>query len=182
MKATYSLMIRLLKMLTLTVCVAVTSVACATTSSDTAVGSNTDKGDSRHAYHWYDGDKQRSIRISSEYVADFAQKNVLQQASSQKENTASASPVFVDAHSGGAMRALPGGVIVRFSQAMNKAEADESLKQFGTYTVRPIGSAGKSWLVHAESGLPSLEMANRIYESGLVQSASPNWWQERTRK
>ena len=38
------------------------------------------------------------------------------------------------------------------------------------------------WLVGSEPGLPSLDLANRLYESGDFAVAAPNWWQPRALK
>ncbi len=47
---------------------------------------------------------------------------------------------------------------------------------------REIGGSGRVWLVATPAGLASLDLANRLHESGDFESASPNWWQFRARK
>jgi len=44
--------------------------------------------------------------------------------------------------------------------------------------IKPLTFAPNTFLIQAESGLDSLKTANRIYETGDVVLASPNWWQE----
>jgi len=45
-----------------------------------------------------------------------------------------------------------------------------------------IGDSGRVWLLEGGPGIASIELANAIHESGLVQSASPNWLNPRARK
>lgn len=135
-------------------------------------------------YYWYDGNKKREIIVATDKVADFSSRAVIVDATATKSSTATTktSEVFVDAKSGQQSRALPGGVLVRFKAVTSQSQADALLKAFGTQTVRAIGGSGKSWLVHSEPGMASLELANTIYESGQVQSASPNWFKQRATK
>lgn len=136
-------------------------------------------------YYWYDGNKKREIVIATDKVAVFADKaQIMDTAVATKSNVAgtNTSEVFVDAKSGRMSRALPGGVLVRFKNVTSQAQADTLLRPFGTRTVRAIGGSGKSWLVQSEPGMASLELANEIYESGQVQSASPNWFKQRATK
>jgi hypothetical protein len=48
--------------------------------------------------------------------------------------------------------------------------------------VRELGDDGHAWLVSSAPGLPALELANRLYESGDFLAASPNWWRPRALK
>ena len=171
----------MLKSIALAVCIATTSAACATSGTE-ATATNPAKTDAGQTYYWYDGKKKRAIQMAPDFVADFQQKSVLQPAGSQKSLSSKQSPVFVAASGGNKMRALPGGVIVRFSQAVTEGQANDKLAGYNASVSRPIGSSGKTWLVQTEAGMPALELANRIFEGGGVESAAPNWWQERTLK
>ncbi len=136
-------------------------------------------------YYWYDGKKKRKIVVAPNLVADFSSDSVIKDASQATKTTAGtskASKVFVDANGGMNARALPGNVIVRFKNAMSQEQVNSELQQFDTQVVNPIGGSGKSWLVKSAPGMASLEMANKIHESGLVQSAAPNWYRPRATK
>ncbi|MGB7180491.1 MAG: hypothetical protein WA888_04895 [Burkholderiaceae bacterium] len=181
----YRFPFRLTKFAMQIACVVTTSVACATSNSagpEQASQGSLQTGSAVQTYHWYDGGKRRSIRMAPEFIADFERKDVIQKGGSSKSAREKSSPVFVDANNQTSLRALPGGVIVRFKRVMSQAQANGLLRQFDTNTIRQIGSTGKTWLVSSSPGLPGLELANEIYESGLVQSASPNWWQQRKLK
>jgi hypothetical protein len=109
---------------------------------------------------------------------------VLRPAGLAKGSEATAvSPVFRDRAGGqGQPRALPGGVIVRLREGTGDAARQALFARHGLQPVREQSGGTGAWLVAAPAGLPSLELANRLYESGDFAGASPNWWQPRTRK
>ena len=88
------------------------------------------------------------------------------------------SPVFKDAS--GRLRALPGGVIVSFRQALAEVEARSTLEAAGLVPLRQIGE--RMWLVDSPSGIASLDLANRLQEEGQFGFAQPNWWQPKATK
>lgn len=82
------------------------------------------------------------------------------------------SPVF---HINGQRMALPGGVLVTFEPGWS---ADQ-VAQWAQAQQLELGhklNMGNVYLVGSDVGLASLDLANRIHESGQVVSASPNWW------
>lgn len=81
----------------------------------------------------------------------------------------------------GSPRALPGGVIVRVHES-DRRNAYDVLVDAGLHPVRAIDPEQRSWLVESPAGLESLELANRLHESGRFESASPNWWRPRALK
>lgn len=166
---------------TLALFIAVTSSACATSGVPSAPADNP-KADASAPYYWYDGSKKRVIHLQTGMVADFDQKSVLQQAGTQKALSDNQSPVFAGQPGSGPVRALPGGVIVRFDRALTEQQVNARLAPYNAAVSRPIGSSGRTWLIGTDAGMPSLELANTLFESGLVESAAPNWWQERKRK
>ena len=146
------------------------------------------------ALHWYDGGQRRALAIDPEWIADFDPAARGQGRSPMRKATAAekekgpdpaapfASPVFRDpASPGAAPRALPGGVIVTVREA-DAARARELLASKGLKALRPVGSAGTVWVVEAPAGMPSLELANRLQESGDFAGAAPNWWRPRALK
>ena len=150
-----------------------------------------------HSY--YDGAVKRSVQMDANNwasvekespnspvtirAASTSEKGVLQNqttASGKREfKTLSGSPVFRDQGNGPAM-ALPGGVIVIAKNA-DLEQATKRLQARGLTVERKIGS-GTALLVSGPQGIGSLDLANTLHESGEFESASPNWWRERTKK
>jgi hypothetical protein len=91
---------------------------------------------------------------------------------------AALSPVFLDAS--GNPRALPGGVIVSLKEPLPEAQARGELEAAGLQPVRRIGE--RMWMVESPAGIASLELANRLHETGRFEFVQPNWWKPRTTK
>ena len=138
--------------------------------------------------YWYDGEQRRALWAEASVVADFSVRSaeksqVLKPAALVKGGASSHSPVFRDAKERtGATRALPGGVILRFHPSATDGERQQLIARHRLAPVRELGEGSGQWLVHSTPGLPSLELANRLYESGDFAAASPNWWQPRKLK
>lgn len=145
-------------------------------------------GASAQQRYWYDGDQRRTLWSDAEVVANFSghggqKSRVLEPAVIAKREAPGRSPVFRDSRDGsGAARALPGGVIVGFHASSSDAQRRALLTRHGLEPVRELGDGSGLWLVRSEPGLPSLDLANRLYESGDFASAAPNWWQPRALK
>ena len=134
-------------------------------------------------YAWQDGATRRTLTIVPELEADFSprveRRDVLQPAGSANAQTpALISPVFRD--DSGALRALPGGVIVSMRAPLDDAAAQRLFDQAGVAPARKLTET--LWLLQAPTGLPALQLANRLHDSGLFASAQPNWWAPRIRK
>lgn len=137
--------------------------------------------------YWYDGTVRRPLWAEPGVVADFSgdtreKSQVIRSSALSKADATRSSPVFRDQAQGGASRALPGGVLVRFKPASTEADIAALLARHDLKRVRRIGDAGTSWLVDCPPGEASLALANRLFESGDFEAASPNWWQPRRRK
>ncbi len=139
--------------------------------------------------YWYDGDVRRPLWADATLQADFSgpaaeKSRVLRPAGLTKgSETAAVSPVFRDRAGGqGQPRALPGGVIVRLREGTGEMQRQALFAKHGLQPVREQSGGTGAWLVAAAPGLPSLELANRLHESGDFAGASPNWWQPRARK
>jgi hypothetical protein len=91
------------------------------------------------------------------------------------------SPVLRDGTDAQArMRALPGNVIVHLNPSWSEAQVSAWLEQKGLEPVRKLSFGTNVYLLRSAPGLESLELANRLYESGEVVAAIPEWWQEVT--
>ncbi len=142
------------------------------------------------ALYWYDGQRRRQVVTDSSRVAHFgtdrqaggAPALIDADSSAAKSAGINVSPVLLDANSGRLAGALPGGVMMHTRMSLTPAQAQRLAESFGASSVRPIGASGTLWRVDAPTGLASLELANRIHESGQVEQASPDWWRPRQLK
>lgn len=92
---------------------------------------------------------------------------------------AKVSPVFHDAHSSvGPKRALPGNIIVHFNPGWDQSTIERWLRDQQLKIVKKASFGDNVYLIKTAAGLEALETANRLYESGEVVAASPNWWVE----
>jgi hypothetical protein len=166
--------------------VASTTQACAQTPAKAGAG----------GYVWYDGGKPREVQLDAALVAEFdgasepAAVPVLRSngvriwrrqddAATRAMATAKTSPVFRDSE-GGAMRALPGNVIVRLDPAWNASQVRDWLSASGLTELRRLPIGGNVLIVASPPGQAALELANRLQLSGKVVSAQPEWWEQRS--
>jgi len=152
------------------------------------------------ALYWYDGKRKRMLILDTTTLADFgpdpqspaAQPKLIEQAGgtlAKRKPDIGVSPMFKDSVSGQTAGALPGSIMVKTLRPLDAESIDSLARAFGTRVIRPIGSPTTAtndsydfWLFEAPAGMPTLELANRIHESGQVSSAAPNWWKPRERK
>lgn len=136
--------------------------------------------------YWYDGERRRPLWAEPDAVADFAAptgKATLRKPAAATADAKRSSPVFRDgASAGSAKRALPGGVLLRLRPGTSPDAAQALLARHGLTLRRTIGDGSGMLLVEAPPGVASLELANRLYESGDFAAASPNWWRPRALK
>ena len=140
--------------------------------------------------YWYDGGTRRELRIDTSQVADFADAATAaprghpqMRKSSEAAPRGKSSPVFRNAGAPrSALRALPGGIIVTLHAPGSAEQANQALAPFGMRVARAVDSSGLRWVVATEAGMPALEAANRLHESGAFAGASPDWWVGITKK
>lgn len=137
--------------------------------------------------YWYDGAVRRPLWAETGVVADFSgetreKSQVIRSSALSKSAGTAQSPVYRDQAQGGAPRALPGGVLLRFKAGGTPAQNDALLARHGLTLTRRIGDGGASVLIDSPPGEASLALANRLFESGDFEAVSPNWWQPRARK
>lgn len=171
--------------------------SAATFSTVTKAGSTSAEAPADSALYWYDGGQRQALRVDGEQLADFrrAAKDTLRPAGDVEKSPSGSlpdgvSPVLRNAGAAaGDARALPGGVVVTLQAApadgdaaARESTARELLQRRGLTPVRALDAMQRIWLVESPPGLPSLELANRLHESGGFESAEPNWWRPRARK
>lgn len=138
--------------------------------------------------YWYDGAVRRTLWAQPGLVAEFGdggleKSRVVKPAALAKDASGPASPVFRDGPGdAGAPRALPGGVVLRLPPGTDDARRQAIFSRHGLNSVRPLGDGGLAWFAWSPPGSASLDLANRLYESGDFASAAPNWWQPRALK
>lgn len=89
------------------------------------------------------------------------------------------SPVLRDAPSEEApLRALPGNVIVYFEPDWDEARVRAWVHAQGLTIVKRLEIGRNVYVLETEAGLAALETANRLYLSGDVVAAFPDWWRE----
>ena len=138
--------------------------------------------------YWYDGDQRRVLWSEPSLVADFSARSakksqIVKPSALAKGDPGRQSPVFRERkEASSAPMALPGGVILRFDPAASTEQQRALMAKHGLQPVRELGDGTGVWLMASEPGLPSLELANRLYESGDFAAASPNWWRPRALK
>lgn len=105
-----------------------------------------------------------------------------QQKLSQSSVNLNRSPVFSTSPEGGPLRALPGGILVTFSESRDEIWIREWADQnnLDLDKVLPVTTASIA-LIRTAPGLASLEIANRVRTLPGVESAQPNWWTEKWR-
>ncbi len=89
------------------------------------------------------------------------------------------SPIFrLAPYASGPRRALPGGVLVRFTDDLDPEEVRSRLSLGGFEVERILDLGSPHYLVRSEPGLACLEAARALAARLDVLSASPNWWFE----
>jgi len=143
-------------------------------------------------HYWYDGGRRRGLLVDDDLRADFGSGKAIpadRQARGGKAldaptgpEAADGSPVFRDADSPAIKRALPGGVIITTHGSTDARALDRLLAPLGLAVSRQLDAGGTRWLVETPPGVASLELANRLHESGDFAAVAPNWWRERALK
>lgn len=89
------------------------------------------------------------------------------------------SPVLHDsASSGSPLSALPGGVVATFPSGWDRARIDAWAAARGMGAPEPVVAEANLYLLASPPGLASLELANRLHESGELVACTPNVWRQ----
>ena len=143
------------------------------------------------AYTWYDGGVPRTVWIDNSHVAELPGNNggsregiKIVPADEARSTGATARgntvPVFRDGPSGGRMRTIPGNIIVQLHPDWNAAQVTQWLQ---ANRLTEVHRMSNNFLVIASPpGLASVELANRLQESGTVVYAQPDWWEQTKRR
>lgn len=91
------------------------------------------------------------------------------------------SPVFQNTPAvEGGLRSLPGNVIVYLNPKWGREQVEHWLEQGGYEAVKRLDVRPNAYILKTEPGIEALKLANRLYESGGVVAAFPDWWLEGT--
>lgn len=89
------------------------------------------------------------------------------------------SPVFhVGPSTTTSMRALPGNIIVYLNPAWDGVAVKSWLKARKLEVVKKLEIGPNIYVLKTRPGLEALDTANKLYKSGEVKAAFPDWWQE----
>ncbi len=89
------------------------------------------------------------------------------------------SPVFQDsASTAGAMRALPGNIIVYLNPNWDAATSNNWIAAHKLELVKKLEIGSNIFVFKTAPGLDALNIANALYQSGEVVAAFPDWWKE----
>jgi hypothetical protein len=158
------------------------------------------------SYVWYDGEIQRKVWIDNEKIAEFDSqsevKNVYKDAqkvdgqfgvttiwklgpstssvqasrSLRSQNKAlKVSPVFTSGNEF-SMRSLPGNVIIVFKKGWSEDRIQAWSQNQKIKILRKLEFTDNAYLIETDSGLASLQTANRLFETGEVEISQPDWW------
>lgn len=97
-------------------------------------------------------------------------------------STSAFSPVFYRSAQGGSRLSLGGGVLVRFPLAWKNTEIDAWIQRWQLRIDHVVLPDKNIYLIISAPGMAALELANRIQESGEVESATPQWWVETVKR
>jgi hypothetical protein len=98
---------------------------------------------------------------------------------SEKNSTGKYSSVFHDDQNGrGAMRALPGNIIISLNPAWDATTVNNWFKTKQLEVLKKLEIGANIFIVKTTPGLEALNKANELYLSGEVVAAFPDWWQE----
>lgn len=95
-----------------------------------------------------------------------------------REAAGTPAETYVDA--AGNLRALPGGVIVVFADAIAPDAARQVIANHGQAVERQL--APGVWLVRTGPGDAAIEVSRALAASGDFRSVEPNWWRPPVRK
>jgi len=125
--------------------------------------------------------KQANMRIWQ--VEEGSSPRLLAKAQSDAQAT-NTSPVFRE---GGVLKTLPGGVIVILNPALDSEQVKNWLIDNNLTVERQLNFSKYAYLINTAPGLPSLKLAKQLVEDDklslqYVQSATPNWWAQKSKR
>ncbi len=103
-------------------------------------------------------------------------KSALQKSAAIKPG-AGVSPVFREGGSpGGRIMSLPGNVIVFFKSDWSEQKVKGWATAKNLEIANKLNIGKNAYVLKTAPGLESLNLANKLQESGEVEAAAPNWW------
>lgn len=111
-------------------------------------------------------------------IGEGQDAQVLTRSLATQKQPANVSPVFHRSALGGGRMALGGGVVVRLPTAWGAAEVDHWASRWQLTIERRLSPDRNLYVIASLPGMAALELANKMQESGEVESATPQWWVE----
>ena len=146
------------------------------------------------AYTWQDGDRTMTVKLQTDLVvekgsgglprdviaANEGGTNVVRSADGQSKSDTL--PVFRS--ESGALKTLPGGVLLVLSSEWSQAETNAFFSNNGIKMdrVSELDYVANGFFVETGPGFPSLDLANALAAQDGVEISSPNWGREATPK
>ena len=141
-------------------------------------------------YTWEDGDRTLRVVLQDDLVVQKTTANTPDDVvfikgardsivEKQARHGQDAGPVF-RSESGGGLMMLPGGILLALDPEWDEAEVDSFFWRNGISADRKsvLEFIPNGFLVDADPGFPSLELANALAGQDGVLISSPNWWRE----
>lgn len=113
-------------------------------------------------------ESERAAKVPTPAASSTNPVNPASLESGKLKRSATVGPKSLD-------EALPGGVLVSLKEPLKDADARAFLTSQGVTPIRELGQGTGIWLISSPAGEPSLQLANRLYESGQFALAQPNW-------
>ena len=145
-------------------------------------------------YTWQDGDRTMTVKLQTDLVvekgsgglprdvvaANEGGTNVVRSADGQSKSDTL--PVFRS--ESGALKTLPGGVLLVLSSEWGQAETNAFFSNNGIKMdrVSELDYVANGFFVETGPGFPSLDLANALAAQDGVEISSPNWGREATPK
>ena len=130
-------------------------------------------------YTYHDGDRVLEVVVQSDLVVPSGETVTSTSDIVRRSAGPGGYPVFREV-SGGALMALPGGVLLVLDAQWSGMEVAEFFVRNGVSksAVSELVYAVNGFYIETDAGLESLSLANRLAGQNGVELSSPNWWRE----
>lgn len=123
--------------------------------------------------------KVHTVKISNneQQNSTLGRSKILKEEVTRKEILL---PVFRD--SSRRLRIPTGNIIVKFNQDATSRQIDIFIQENGLTIDKILSEKRKIYTFISNPGVASIDLANKIQDKNLVESAYPNWWLKYSKK